>query len=92
MYLKDGRILYRHTYPIHNDDLYLGRVWYFLDITPLKKAQLQIEKQQIFQKAIIENVQDGIIACNSAGKINLMNRARRLFLRLHYSESSGHGY
>jgi diguanylate cyclase (GGDEF)-like protein/PAS domain S-box-containing protein len=78
VYLNDGRILYRHTYPIHKGDTYLGRVWYFLDITLLKKAQLQIEKQQIFQKAIIENVQDGIIACNSEGKINLMNRASRL--------------
>jgi diguanylate cyclase (GGDEF)-like protein/PAS domain S-box-containing protein len=76
--LKDGRILYRHTYPTHSyGGRYLGRVWYFLDITPLKQAQLKIEKQQIFQNAIIENVQDGIIACNSRGKINLMNCAGR---------------
>ena len=77
--LKDGRVFYRHTYPIHNQDNYLGRVWYFLDITPLKQAQLQIEKQQIFQKAILENVQDGIISCNSEGKIDLMNYAARQF-------------
>jgi diguanylate cyclase (GGDEF)-like protein/PAS domain S-box-containing protein len=77
--LKDGRILYRHTYPVENYGKYLGRVWYFLDVTPLKQAQLKIEKQQIFQKAIIENVQDGIIACNSQGKINLMNFAGREF-------------
>ncbi|MFT5728251.1 MAG: diguanylate cyclase (GGDEF)-like protein/PAS domain S-box-containing protein [Desulforhopalus sp.] len=77
--LKDGRVFYRHTYPIHNQDNYLGRVWYFLDITPLKRAQLQIEKQQIFQKTILENVQDGIISCNSEGKIDLMNYAARQF-------------
>ncbi|MFT5702004.1 MAG: diguanylate cyclase (GGDEF)-like protein/PAS domain S-box-containing protein [Desulforhopalus sp.] len=77
--LKDGRILYRHTYPIQNLDNYLGRVWYFLDVTPLKSAQYQIEKQQIFQKAILENVQDGIISCDSDGKIDLMNRAGRRF-------------
>lgn len=75
--LVDGRILYRHTYPVHSYGKYLGRVWYFLDITPLKRAHLKIEKQQIFQKAIIENVHDGIVSCNSEGKINLMNSAGR---------------
>ncbi|BHH85410.1 diguanylate cyclase domain-containing protein [Desulforhopalus sp. 52FAK] len=75
--LKDGRILYRHTYPVHSFGKYLGRVWYFLDISPLKQAQIKIEKQQIFQKAIIENVHDSIVACNSRGKINLMNFAGR---------------
>lgn len=75
--LKNGRFVYRHTYPIHNLGNYLGRVWYFLDITPLKQAQLQIEKQQIFQKTVLDNVQDGIISCNSEGKIDLMNCAAR---------------
>lgn len=75
--LIDGRILYRHTYPVHSSQKYLGRVWYFLDITPLKEAQLKIEKQQIFQKAIIENVHDAIISSDSEGKINLMNCAGR---------------
>jgi len=77
--LKDGRVFYRHTYPIHNLENYLGRVWYFLDITPLKQAQLQIKKQLIFEKTILENVQDGIISCNSEGKIDLMNYAARQF-------------
>lgn len=76
--LKDGRILYRHTYPVHSQQKYLGRVWYFLDITPLKQAQLQLEKQQTLKKTILENVQDGIIACNSEGKIDLMNRTARV--------------
>ena len=75
--LKDGRILYRHTYPVESLGNYLGRIWYFLDITPLKQAQRKIEKQQIYQKTILENIQDGIIACNAEGKINLMNYTSR---------------
>ena len=77
--LKDGRVFYRHTYPIHNLNNYLARVWYFLDISPLKQAQRQIEKEQIFQRSIIGNAQGGIISCNSEGKINLMNYAARRF-------------
>lgn len=75
--LKDGRILYRHTYPIYSQAAYLGRVWYFLDITSLKQAQHQLEKQQIFQQAILEHIQDGIVATNEKGEISLVNRASR---------------
>ena len=75
--LLDGRTFYRHTYPIYNRGFYLARVWYFLDITPLKQAQNQLEKQQIFQNSILEHVQDGIIACDEKGKISMVNRAGR---------------
>lgn len=77
LYLRDGRILYRHTHPIYSYGSYLGRFWYFLDITSLKAAHYQIEKQQIFQKAILENIQDGIVACDAEGTVNLFNRASR---------------
>ncbi len=77
--LIDGRTLYRHTYPIYHHESYLGRVWYFLDITQLKNAQLKIEKQQIFENTILEHVQNGIIACDEKGKIILFNRACRDF-------------
>jgi len=52
--LKDGRTFYRHSYPIFTDKTYLGRVWYFLDITPLKAAQRKIIRQQKFQRAVLE--------------------------------------
>ncbi|MFW2366857.1 MAG: diguanylate cyclase domain-containing protein [Desulforhopalus sp.] len=75
--LLDGRVLYRHTYPIRFKNEYLGRAWYFLDITNLKEAQYQIEKQQIFLNSILEHIQDGIIACDADGKVSLLNRASR---------------
>jgi diguanylate cyclase (GGDEF)-like protein len=77
VFLTDGRVLYRYTYPIFNFGTYIGRVWYYLDITELRQAQVKIEKQQIFQNAILEHVQDGIIACDEEGKITLANRAGR---------------
>ena len=75
--LKDGRTFYRHSYPIFTDKTYLGRVWYFLDITPLKAAQRKIIRQQKFQRAVLENMQDGIVACNTGKILTIFNRASR---------------
>jgi len=77
LYLKDGRVLYRHTHPIYSYGNYLGRFWYYLDITSFKAAQYQLERQRIFHNAILENIQDGIVACNADGQISLFNRASR---------------
>jgi PAS domain-containing protein len=77
IHLKDSRVFYRQTYPAFRDSEYLGRVWYFLDITPLKNAQYQLENQQIYLNAILQHVQDGIIACDAEGRLSLFNRASR---------------
>jgi len=78
--LKDGRVFYRHSCPIRYRGKYLGRVWYFLDITALKAAQNEIVRQKKFQEAILEHIQDGIVACNARGELSIVNRAGR---RLH---------
>ncbi|HHB77436.1 MAG TPA: diguanylate cyclase [Desulfobulbus sp.] len=75
--LKDGRFFYRHSFPVYSGEVYHGRVWYFLDITSLKAAQRKIIRQQKFQKAILEHIQDGIIACNARGQLIAYNRASR---------------
>ena len=36
-----------------------------------------MERQRIFHNAILENIQDGIVACDAAGNICLFNRASR---------------
>ncbi len=75
--LKDGRIFYRHSFPVYSGEVYHGRVWYFLDITSLKAAQRKIIRQQKFQRAILEHIQDGIIACNARGQLTMFNRASK---------------
>lgn len=75
--LKNGRTFYRHSYPIYAEEKYLARVWYFLDITLLKTAQRKIDRQQRFQHAVLEHIQDGIVACNEKGKLSMFNRASR---------------
>lgn len=76
--LKDQRTFLRHTYPIYDSqNTYLGRVWYFLDITQLKQAHHTLEKQQIILQTVLENVQTGIITFGSDGRITLMNQQAR---------------
>ena len=75
--LKDGRIFYRHSFPVYSGEVYHGRVWYFLDITSLKAAQRKIVRQQQFQRAILEHIQDGIVACDAKGKPIIFNRASK---------------
>ena len=75
--LKDGRVFYRHSFPVYSGEVYHGRVWYFLDITSLKAAQRRIVRQQKFQRTILEHIQDGIVACNARGQLIMFNRASR---------------
>ncbi|WP_028582550.1 sensor domain-containing diguanylate cyclase [Desulfogranum japonicum] len=75
IYLQDGRVFYRHTYPVRSGGKYLGRVWYFLDISLLKQAEQEVMYQQKVQEAVLDNITDGIIACDAAGNLTLFNRA-----------------
>ncbi|MEN9308043.1 MAG: hypothetical protein RL173_1975 [Fibrobacterota bacterium] len=45
--LEDGRFIDRFTAPIYGEnEEFLGRVWFFRDITPLRKAEVEREKLQ----------------------------------------------
>ncbi len=78
--LKDGRTLLAHAIPILQQGEDLGRIWYFLDITPWKEAQQEIMVQKKLQEAVLEHIQDGIVVCNDAGRLTMVNRASK---RLH---------
>ena len=50
--LKDGRILDRYSAPMFGpDEEYLGRVWFFRDITEQRRAEAELR----FHKAILED-------------------------------------
>jgi PAS domain S-box-containing protein len=38
----------------------------------------QLNRQQLFLKAVLDNIEDGIVACDSDGMLSLFNRATRL--------------
>ena len=48
------------------------------DITERKQAAEAMHKQQNFMKALLDNLQEGIVACGADGTLTLFNEATRL--------------
>ena len=75
--LKDGRTYHVSTHPVMETNNVLGRVWYFQDISALQRMQEKLDSQEIFQNAILEHIEDGIVACDANGELSMFNRASR---------------
>ncbi|MEJ2693854.1 MAG: ATP-binding protein, partial [Candidatus Thiodiazotropha sp.] len=45
----------------------------------LKLTLDELNRQQLFQKAVLDNIEDGIVACDRGGNLSLFNRATRVF-------------
>ncbi|MEO5354476.1 MAG: PAS domain S-box protein [Magnetococcus sp. XQGC-1] len=49
------------------------------EITARKMTQETLDRQEIFLATVLENVQDGIVACDGQGILTLFNKATRMF-------------
>lgn len=49
------------------------------NINESKLASLELERNTRFTGAVLENIQDGIVACNAEGRLTLFNEATRRF-------------
>ena len=58
---KDGRIIDRYSRSLHgpNDD-YLGRIWFFRDVTERERAADALKQSEARFKAIFDHARDGI--------------------------------
>ena len=73
--LKDGRVIDRHTAPLRDaKEKYLGRIWYYRDITERKLAVDTIEKQNLQFDAALNNMVQGLLMFDSAGALIVSNR------------------
>ncbi|MBA2449971.1 MAG: PAS domain S-box protein [Chloroflexi bacterium] len=49
------------------------------DITARKRLEDDLDREREFLKAVLQNLEDGIVACNADGVLTLFNRATREF-------------
>lgn len=49
------------------------------DITERKRAEMELLQEREFLGAVLENLKDGIVACDAEGNLTLFNRATREF-------------
>ncbi|XGV94558.1 MAG: PAS domain S-box protein [Leptolyngbya sp. BL-A-14] len=49
------------------------------DISDRKEAEAALQKEQEFLKTILDNLADGIVACDETGRLTIFNRATREF-------------
>ncbi len=80
--LKNGRVIDRHTAPLRDvGQKYLGRIWYYRDITErertndqLRMANQKIEKQNLQFEAALNNMAQGLLMFDRDGKLIISNR------------------
>lgn len=79
--LKDGRTLDRYSAPVSLDDgTYVGRVWFFRDVTDQKRSELALRESEERFRAVSDAAQDAIIIVDTDAKVTYWNNAaRRIF-------------
>ncbi|MBI3776268.1 MAG: EAL domain-containing protein [Gammaproteobacteria bacterium] len=70
--LADGRTVDRYSAPMHaTDGRYLGRIWYFRDITERKHSE---QKLRLASEALA-NIAEGVLIADADSKIVFANKA-----------------
>jgi PAS domain-containing protein len=67
--LTDGRFCEFCCQPQLIDGQRVGSVWSFRDITVRKKALDELSKNEAFLRAILESLNDSIVACDANGNL-----------------------
>ncbi|HEX2934530.1 MAG TPA: PAS domain S-box protein [Bacteroidales bacterium] len=74
LYLKNGRILNRFSYPLQNVTHFKGRVWVFRDITEKKKTEELITYERNMLRALIDNITDIVYVKDTQSRFIIANR------------------
>jgi signal transduction histidine kinase len=80
--LDDGRIFERHSRSRRVDGAVVGRVWSFREVTEQRRAEEQLHKTTTELRAVLDNMDDSIWACDADQRLFLMNKPALEFLGL----------
>jgi diguanylate cyclase (GGDEF)-like protein/PAS domain S-box-containing protein len=88
--LKDGRTLERHSSVVRGaEGSYLGRVWFFRDITYRKQIEQELRRSEAKFRAVTEAALDAVIVIDVLGKVRYWNAAAQRILGYTAQEASG---
>ncbi len=88
--LKDGRSFQRYTSPMWQGDRYLGRVWFFHDISDYKRAEQKIREDASQFRALVEHDIAGIVIIRDDGRFAYVNPGLCALLGYDQEELIGH--
>jgi PAS domain S-box-containing protein len=79
--MKDGRFFQRYSAPLRGDNnIYFGRVWYFRDVTKIKKAEIDLAMSESKCRMVFDSATDIVFltkieGANGLGKFLEINRS-----------------
>ncbi len=90
---KDGRTLERYSAPVKTGEgEYLGRVWYFRDITERKISEDNLRKSEEKFRRLTESAPIGIFLTDAEGNVIYTNPAWQKIAGVNFEESLGAGW